>query len=162
MEASRASVAAICHVPCFFIIAMSSSSTGLSRTLWAKTIKTGSDQFFRVLQIENMRDYFQAVLVRFLDNCARKPDWNLRKGAEMIVDPDFHQIRMMRRHFIHVADGFFGTRYLKRDSFHSMNHPRISALDRKSAPGGEKAGYRWPPAPLLRRESYSPEAGPHP
>ena len=40
VEASRVSVAAACQAPRFFIIWISSSSTGLSRTLWAKPFKS--------------------------------------------------------------------------------------------------------------------------
>src|SRR5262249_2346890 len=46
VEASRVSVAAACHAPCFFMEAMSASSTSLSRTLCASPSSPASTSAF--------------------------------------------------------------------------------------------------------------------
>ena len=46
MEASRVRVAAICHVPCFFIAAIRLASTFLSRTLCASPLTPYSTSCF--------------------------------------------------------------------------------------------------------------------
>src|ERR1700722_16755278 len=53
-------------------------------------------------------DHFQTMFVRFLDDRARKPYRNLRDSAEMIFHQNLHQVRLMCRQFIHVADGSSG------------------------------------------------------